>query len=196
MDEQKRLFIAIILSIVVIVGWNLFFVDTTPVPVQQDQQPALSEQPATGATSGTPIADYTPGSQARTDATEVAAASIPARDARTISVSNQFYNIVISENGANGESFTLHNFREDVEADSPLKEMVSPDLGTGLFDFELEGDSIPGLDSAVFSPWVRKASPLHGPPPTGLSLKRCSPFPQTATLSDLILFSKTDPACH
>ncbi len=157
MDEQKRLFIAIILSIVVIVGWNLFFVDTTPVPVQQDQQPALSEQPATGETSNTPIADYTPGSQERTDATEVAAASIPARDARTISVSNQFYNIVISENGANVKSFTLHNFREEVEADSPLKEMVSPDLGTGLFGFELEGDSIPGLDNAVFTAQTESA---------------------------------------
>ncbi len=151
MDEQKRLFIAIILSIVVIVGWNLFFVDTTPVPVQQDQQPALSEQPATSKTSGTTIADYTPGSQEQTDAAEVAAASIPARNARTISVSNQFYNIVISENGAKVESLTLNNFREDVEADSPLKEMVSPDLGTGLFAFELEGKSIPGLETAIFT---------------------------------------------
>ncbi|MBI9086578.1 MAG: membrane protein insertase YidC [Desulfobacterales bacterium] len=151
MDEQKRLFIAIILSIVVIVGWNLFFVDTTPVPVQQDQPSALSEQPATSKTSGTSIADYTPGSQERTDAAGVAAASIPARNARTISVSNQFYNIVISENGANVKSLTLNNFREAVEADSPLKEMVSPALGTGLFAFELEGKSIPGLETAIFT---------------------------------------------
>ena len=76
---------------------------------------------------------------------------IPTRKPRNISVSNQFYNIVISEDGARVNSLTLNSYREAVEADAPLKEMVSPDLATGLFGIDLDGKSIPGLETALFT---------------------------------------------
>lgn len=150
MDEQKRLFIAIILSIVVIVGWNFFFVDTTPVPEKPGQAPSSSEQPSINKTDGTPIADSTPGQQEQTDVVKSSTPSIPDRNARTISVSNKFYNIFISENGAKVNSITLKSYRETAKADSPLKELVSESL-PGLFGFDLEGKSIQGLDTALFT---------------------------------------------
>ncbi len=46
MEEQKRLFIAIILSIVILLGWNTLFVDKTPVNTQPEstqQQEEISK---------------------------------------------------------------------------------------------------------------------------------------------------------
>ena len=151
MDEQKRLFTAIILSIVVIVGWNFFFVDSTPVPEKPDQAIVSNEQPTAGKGGAAPITDPATAQQIPTDPTQPLAAVIPTRNARTIHVSNPFYNIAISEAGAKVNSLTLNAFRESVDKDSPLKEMVAPSVSGGLFGVSLDGKSIPGLETALFT---------------------------------------------
>ncbi|ACN13781.1 OxaA [Desulforapulum autotrophicum HRM2] len=151
MDDQKRLFTAIILSIVVIVGWNFFFVDSKPVPEKPDQAIVSNEQPMAGKGDIAPITDPAPSQQTEIDAAQPPATAIPTRNARTIQVSNQFYNIAISETGAKVNSLTLNAYRETSEKDSPLKEMVSPNLTGGLFGVSLDGKSIPGLETALFT---------------------------------------------
>lgn len=150
MDEQKRLFTAIILSIVVIVGWNFFFVDSKPVP-QRPGKTIESNERSTAAGNGTmPL----PGTEALQTTAETTpdTAVIPTQKARTIHVSNRYYNLAISEDGATVRSLTLNDFREEVEKDAPLKEMVPASLaGTGLFGVTLNGKSIPGLDTALFT---------------------------------------------
>ncbi len=145
MEEQKRLFIAIILSIVIIVGWNTLFVknEETPIP------PAGTTQEARETT----VEPRTVTPLVPTDKGTSGAAAVPVRmeNARTLSVETPLYNIDISEFGAAVKSFTLKDYRERVEADSPLKQMVPPELPSGLFTVNLEGKSVPGLDSAVFT---------------------------------------------
>ncbi|MDY0221754.1 MAG: membrane protein insertase YidC [Desulfobacterium sp.] len=149
MDEQKRLFTAIILSIVVIVGWNFFFVDSKPVPQRPDKTIESNER-STAAGNGTmPMAGT--GALQTTAETTPDTAVIQTRQARTIHVSNRYYNLAVSEDGATVRSLTLKDFREEVEKDAPLKEMVPATLAGGLFGVTLNGRSIPGLDTALFT---------------------------------------------
>lgn len=150
MDEQKRLFTAIILSIVVIVGWNFFFVDSTPVQQKPNKTIESNERSTAAGNGAMPMA----GTEAlQTPATATPdTAVIPTQKARTINVSNRYYNLAISEDGATVRSLTLNDFREEVEKDAPLKEMVPASLAdTGLFGVTLNGKSIPGLDTALFT---------------------------------------------
>jgi len=154
MEEQKRLFIAIILSVVVIAGWNLFFVD----PGSINQQPPAADSNMTDtadrAVQGPTVGDFDPAEESDNHlgngtAFQQAVPSEP-ESFREIAVSTPLYNVVISEKRAAVTSLTLNQFREGVEENSPLKQMVAPELTTGLFAFDMEGKSIPGLGQALF----------------------------------------------
>ncbi|SLM28331.1 Membrane protein insertase YidC [Desulfamplus magnetovallimortis] len=155
MEEQKRLFIAIILSVVVIAGWNLLFVD----PVSINQQPVVDgnsvAENRVGESQSPSIEDFQPenGSSAYTNSTAGAAQQNLSSEPeifRTLTISTPLYNAVVSEKRAAVTSMTLKGFREGVEEDSPLKQMVTSGLPSGLFAFDMEGKSLPGLDRAVF----------------------------------------------
>ena len=149
MEDQKRLFIAIILSLVIIVGWNFFFVPREDTTVQQSK--------TTEETPGTTVGEITAPSPSPS-VTPLTAPAAPLPSTRTamenagvITVETPLYRMVISEYGAAVSSFQLKNYHESIEADAPFKEMVSPDLPQGLFTVGLEGKSISGLDTAVFT---------------------------------------------
>lgn len=162
MDEQKRLFIAIILSIVVIAGWNLFFV--APETDQQQSQAISTDStgagkpsgavvenfnPENGSNTGTSQSTYAGGSSTLADGSGGAVPQEPT-DFKHITVSTPIYDIIISEKQASVTSLVLKKFREGTEEDSPFKQMVAPQLNAGLFSLGLEGKSIPGLETAVF----------------------------------------------
>ncbi len=149
MEEQKRLFIAIILSIVVIVGWNVLFVDTENINKQQAELTTNTGQPVDKEKQGSAVADFTPEQGNLSNQTQ-STASTEVENFRSISVSSPFYNITISEKNAIITSFTLNKYKESVEEDSPLKQMIPKQVQSNMFSFDLEGKSIPGLDQAVF----------------------------------------------
>jgi len=151
MEEQKRLFIAIILSIVIIVGWNTFFVsdkEVTAPPGTTQDMPAGSTveniSPTVPSSGGLLKGD----TSQDISATEH---SIQRKNARLLSVETPLYNISISEYGAAVTSFTLKDYREAVEADAPFKQLIPPGLDVGTFSVDLEGKSVPGLETAVFT---------------------------------------------
>lgn len=158
MDEQKRLFIAIILSIVVIAGWNLLFVG--PETDQQHSTVGSTDSANTGKSpvgsgaensmpkEGLSQSTYT-GKAQSTDGSGDQTSQEPA-NFRAIKVATPIYDITISEKQASVTSLILKRFKEGVEADSPFKQMIAPELNQGLFALDLEGRSIPGLDKAVF----------------------------------------------
>ncbi len=151
MEEQKRLFIAIILSIVIIVGWNTLFVNN-----EEGIDPSSGTVQETGKTTVAPltVTSQTPSTETGIQNGQGALAAMDAtlrKNARTLTVETPLYNIDISEFGAAVTSFTLNDYRERVESDSPLKQMVPDDLATGIFTVNLEGKTIPGLDTAVFT---------------------------------------------
>ena len=138
--EQARLFIAIALSLLVFLLWQVFFVEKQPVqppPQAPQQEKAASEAP------------YTPESKA---ATPAPTASIKPEDAqrtaKTITVNTPLYVVEISENGGVFTSFLLHNFREEANQDSPLKQLIS--LPNGTLKLGLSRQTLPHLSKAVF----------------------------------------------
>jgi YidC/Oxa1 family membrane protein insertase len=148
--EQARLLIAIVLSALIFLLWQFFFVDkdanqqsakkTAQPPVKEEQvmesKPYPKEQEVARA-------DKTPITEAEVSAPGI----IP----RTITVDTPFYQVQISEKGAGFSSFILKKFREKVAKDSPLKELIpqKDSIETVLLGFA--GKSLPGLDNAVFS---------------------------------------------
>ena len=116
--EQARLLIAIVLSALIFLLWQLFFVDkdaiqqsakkTKQPPVKEEQvkesKPFSKEQEVAAA-------DKTPDS-----GTEISA---PVRIPRNITVDTPFYQAQLSEEGGGVTSFILKKYREKVAKDSP-----------------------------------------------------------------------------
>ena len=146
MDEQKRLLLAVVLSVVVLVGYQTFFVKS-PVPnnLPQEVQNQNADQPQAQKKNQN-VSDY------KAESSVLSQKVAPQKKQfRTISVSTPLYDIVISENGAAVRSFELKNFKATNKKDSPLKQLVSEQLTFGTLFFDLEGQSIPGLKDAVYT---------------------------------------------
>jgi YidC/Oxa1 family membrane protein insertase len=146
MEEQKRLFIAIILSIVVIFGWNTFFTPPTP-PAPQGSGEVRTEGAEAPKTAQ--VAEYSPEKPPAAQTVQ-AAESTAGTPGRTLVVDGPLYTMEIAEATGTITSFKLKDYRETVKENSPLKQMVSPKLSRGLFGLNLEGGAVPGLENAVF----------------------------------------------
>ena len=150
MDEQKRLLLAVVLSVVVLVGYQYFFTapaeNTNPSQEVQSREAVQSNTPA-----NTPIvSDYTNGTGNQSQA-QSSQPSPVMKNYRTISVSTPLYEIAISEHLATVHSFALKNYRETTQEDSPLKQLVPEQLVNGTLSFNMEGGSIQGLDNAIYT---------------------------------------------
>ncbi|WP_457552098.1 membrane protein insertase YidC [Desulfobacula sp.] len=146
MDEQKRLLLAVVLSVVVLVGYQMFFAkppvpNNIPQEVQNQKTDAVQVQK-----KNLNVSDY------KADTNVVPIAVTPQKkNYRTISISTPLYNIAISEHGAAVKSFELKKYKETNKEDSPLKQLVPEQLSSGTLFFDLEGQSIPGLKDAVYT---------------------------------------------
>jgi YidC/Oxa1 family membrane protein insertase len=148
--EQARLVIAIVLSVLVFLAWQFFFVDQDAVQksAQKPEQEPTAEkqvketQPYTKET-GLVQTDKSGAADTQT--------STPVRIPRSITVDTPLYRVKLSEKGAGFSSIVLKNYRETIQDDSPLKELLPQEnsIQTGLIGFV--GKSLPGLDSAFFS---------------------------------------------
>ncbi|MGA8280604.1 MAG: membrane protein insertase YidC, partial [Desulfobacterales bacterium] len=131
--DHVRVIIAIALSFLVFIVWQFLFASKEPVrrAEQSETTPSTSEEK---------IATEKPyAQQQETVKGAEAQPSIPAQKrGRTITVDTPLYRAEFSEDGAAVKSFVLKKYRERVEKDSPLKQLVSPDLedGTVLVSFE------------------------------------------------------------
>jgi len=144
MDEQKRLLLAVVLSVVVLVGYQTFFVKT-PVPDNQPQQVQNQNADQVQEKSQN-VSEYK-------TMTGIVPEAVTAqkKNYRTISISTPLYNIAIAEQGAAVKSFELKNYNKTNKKDSPLKQLVPEQLVSGTLFFDLEGQSIPGLKDAVYT---------------------------------------------
>ena len=147
--EHARVIIAIALSFLVFMLWDFFFTPEKQ-PVQQaekDQQTTQETQPlqTTAKPDQPAIATPSPAPQ-----TPVVVPQVQ-KSVRTIVVDTPLYVATFSEGGAVVKSFVLKKFRETVAADSPLKEIINPELPNGSFWVSTRNQSITGLSQAVFS---------------------------------------------
>ncbi|HKK99120.1 MAG TPA: membrane protein insertase YidC [Desulfotignum sp.] len=149
MDEQKRLLLAVLLSVVVLVGYQFFF--TTPpadrnLPQNTQESSDQARQPASKEDRST-VSDYN-----RSDQDLPAPSPQPsATDFKTISVSTPLYSIAISEYLAAVTSQSLKHYKSSNGSSTDLKQVVDPRLPRGTLVTGTQGGTIQGLDNAVFS---------------------------------------------
>jgi len=147
--EQRRLFMAIALSVLVFFLWEFFFVDKEVV--QQGTENNRVIEAAKENLSQTSL------SQVRSNLTEqilkknkeITDSAFKA--AKSITVNTPLYKLKISEAGAVFESFVLKEYREKIELKSPPLEMVPANLKGGTLQVGFADNGIPGIEGAVFS---------------------------------------------
>ncbi|MGD8290555.1 MAG: membrane protein insertase YidC [Desulfobacterales bacterium] len=148
--EQARLLIAIVLSALIFLLWQLFFVD-------HDAQQQSAKKAKQSSVKEETIKESKPYPQQE----EVTAAGQPThtdtegsrsdRIPRSIKVDTPIFQARLSEKGGGITSFILKKYRQKVAEDSPLQELIpqEPSIESVLLGFA--GKSLPGLDNAVFS---------------------------------------------
>jgi YidC/Oxa1 family membrane protein insertase len=124
--EQKRLILAVVLSIIVFVAYQLIFGDP------ESQKKSAQKQVEETQTPAQPTADKVPEKQVQAPAVaekSVSATEVqrPRKMAKTITVDTPLYQVKISELGAAFESYVLKEFTETVASDSPLKQLLAED---------------------------------------------------------------------
>ena len=166
-EDQKNFVLAIVLSIIIIVAFEFFYME--PLRDQQAQQAAqqaemTAEAPvaeiADGpAPPGGVVAPAPPGEVAApvdgtTMSREQALEASPRIEVRTPRLSG-----TISRTGGRIDDLTLIDYRETVEPDSPRITLLSPQGGPGAYFAEFEGVSF-GFRVARRLPGIPTLGPL------------------------------------
>lgn len=155
--EHVRLFIAIGLSLLVFIVWNVLFVDKEKGKLPQQ---AIQTEQQSNKTSGITEKQKTPEKTTplKTQPPLKENASEPIKPSRTITVNLPLYTAKISEKGAVFKSVVLKKYRETVDPNSPFYEMINPDLSQGTVRIGFAGKSLKGIDDAMFSVNLEKDS--------------------------------------
>ncbi len=129
-----RTFLAIILSFIILIGYQYFFVGFGPaeVPVEEtavqtEVLPSKAAVPPVAGIANAPVPTSQPLSAVQMDR--------PDRDARMLSVETDFYTASFTEEGGVLTSFILKDYKETTDADSPGMQLVKVD---GSYGFPLE----------------------------------------------------------
>jgi YidC/Oxa1 family membrane protein insertase len=123
--------------------WNFFFVDKTKDTLPQ--QTLKTEQQA----NKTPETQEKPATVTAPSLKE--SPLEPVKPSRIITVNSPLYTVKISEKGAVFKSFVLKKYKETINSDSPLFEMISPELTGGTVRVGFADNSVSGVNGAVFS---------------------------------------------
>ncbi len=145
--EQGRLFLAIALSILVFLLWYGFFMpeppEEKPVPERRAAQETPTREEPYIKPKDTVVDDAAP--------LDKKPLKQPEQPSRIITLVTPLYSVKISAKGAVFTSFTLNNYREKVEPNSPKKELVSADAKNGTIQLSFEGKNLPDLTEEIFS---------------------------------------------
>lgn len=121
---EKRVLLAIVLCIIVLVLWEKFFVPKRQ-PAPPSTSPAVEQVPQapTKPDQVEPTVPKIPTSEAPAPSTPSFPAPAP-HAGRDVRVETPLYRAVFTETGARLKSFVLKRYRETIEEDSPGKELV------------------------------------------------------------------------
>jgi YidC/Oxa1 family membrane protein insertase len=125
--ETRNVFLAVVLSMAIIFGYQYFF-----APTPQPAKESVQVQPeGSGATAAAPVvAPLAPLPVEQVVAG--AAAVVPARAPQEIPVENGMYAATVSEGGGIIKKFRLKNYREKLAADSVGMELIKDGAGRDL----------------------------------------------------------------
>ncbi len=130
--DMYRAFLAIIISFVILVGYQYFFVGPAQQPTGEQSSTAVEQQSQTAGTVPQAAAPA-PVISAAVPSQPVPA-QLSSRPAAEIVVDTDLYTVTISENGGVLTSFILKNYKETNSKDSPGEQLIktSPEQGYPL----------------------------------------------------------------
>lgn len=140
--DMYRAFLAIIISFVILVGYQYLFVKPTveqPTPEQQLQQESAVQNQGKGSDASEVTLEQ-PSSIAPLSEVKID------QSARDITIDTPLYKAVINEQGGGFKSFLLKGYNTSNKADSDFMQLVQTDLPAELpILFSLGSNIIPGL---------------------------------------------------
>ncbi len=147
--EQFRLFLAILLSFLVFLVWDAFFVDKEALRQQQQpqQEQAQKEPPQKQEPAPAQPASPKPPPPEPTEPRQPPPAE---PSGETVTVETPLYTVKLNEKGAAVTSFVLKNYQESAREDAPLKQLVSPDIPVGTVQTGLGARSLGEMETALF----------------------------------------------
>jgi len=144
--EQSRLLIAIVLSFLIFLGWGFFFGDKEK---PQQKIPEEIKQASEETPNTKPIVT-------NLEKTDVPAPTVTQKSdmdystSKGITINTPLYSAEISEQGAVFTSFILKKYKENIEDESPFKQLIAVEKGISVGITGFEADSIDGLKNALF----------------------------------------------
>jgi YidC/Oxa1 family membrane protein insertase len=149
--EYRRIILAIVLSFLVFLAYDLIFAPQRPV------QPPPQSESSTDQGQEETMAE-TPYVQERAPVRqppETAPAPLPQTDtqaaARIITVDTPLYTAKISERRAAFISMVLKNYRESANGEAEPKQLISEGVSDGTMTLTAQNNSLPGIEQAVFT---------------------------------------------
>ncbi len=148
--EQARLPIAIALSFVVFLLWNIFFSPPAPqAPVQDATRQPAAETPAATDQAKPGAVPQTEAPAAPSGGGEAAPARA-AGPARSFKIETGLYAVTVSERGGAVVDMVLKEYRERVEPDAPPKSLISQGMIGGSYLLSANGDLRDELASGTY----------------------------------------------
>jgi YidC/Oxa1 family membrane protein insertase len=141
--EQTRIVVAVVLSFLVLLIYQMFFVEKKTDVLETVQNEAVQEQKAIPATIETDERVF-PDTGTESNALEN-------RLPEMITIDTPLYQVRISEAGAAFKSFKLKDYRETVAEDSDLKELIDPENPTGTMISGFNGNSVQNLADGIYT---------------------------------------------
>lgn len=142
--EQARIFIAIALSFLIFILWEVFFVDRKEFETVPQETKSISE---VDQSKKQPQA-YIP--QIRDEISSESLDVSQDYQIRETKINTPLYTVTISEKGATFNSFVLKNYKESANEQSPLKELISDELKEGTLQCFFQEKSIPDLNNVIY----------------------------------------------
>jgi YidC/Oxa1 family membrane protein insertase len=142
--EQARIFIAIALSFLIFILWEVFIVDRNEFEQAPQDSRIVSEEDKTKKEAQV----YIP--QEREEHSRDSVDTAQDYQIRQTIVNTPLYSVTISEKGATFNSFILKDYKETVDEQSPLKELISDDLQKGTLECFFQENSIPDLNNVIY----------------------------------------------
>lgn len=122
MDNNKRVLLAVVLSLMVLLTWNYLFPPITPLaPAPEPQNTTASETMAPE-----PVAEAAP----VTNEPVQQAALFSSAQGEKISIDTPLYHAIINTTGGVLESFVLKNYKETIEPDSKNIDLITSQAQT------------------------------------------------------------------
>lgn len=191
--ETKRAFLAIVLSLLILLGYQYFFLpqQQTIEPTETTAEQTQQQEPPPALQSTAPVKSVA-GAIATPDAPVPPA---PSREGRDIAVSTALYSAVISETGGGIKSFTLKKYRESLAKDSGAKELIKTTAPQQLPLFFTWGEEPENAAAPLFLADTEKIQvsgsdqklTMHSLLPSGLEMTRTMLFSENDYLIHLTI---------